>query len=415
MRNAIVSVKADVEASVKVFMIAVVMVVSLLFPGAGGYVSGAMASSNPSDEMGGLISDIGRSRANPGIICPACRQVDREAYELCPLCLAEFSKLASGERTEVEYINFTDKNQDKALKQLTRYSRLMERSLEIRKALLSGKTSDNAKADGQKLLELLKIYGELDWYSREIELLDEIEVSHVELFDSNLKTLRTERIFHWGRVLATRGSHEEALVKYQTAAMQGMRGDELSFWMARSLIETGDYDRAIGLLAQVKGPLASSAAYMSKKAKGYQKWGMESFDHYEKGYLLYEAGNFVQSAESFGKALEKRPDFSDAASWKSRALAKQNRIRTVPESKPKQKQKTGARVRLKSKTASKLQSGQDASLKIRAAKKPVKVEGTNNTGRAEANVKAKSKAVAPVVHDQKTAIDDDDGGLFSGY
>ncbi|MGQ9474209.1 MAG: tetratricopeptide repeat protein, partial [Candidatus Caldatribacteriaceae bacterium] len=113
----------------------------------------------------------------------------------------------------------------------------------------------------------------------------------------------------------------EGAEKYLKEAVRLNPGfKEAYYWLGRTLYERGKLEEAESVWEKILeiDPFNSQVRRFLDKTQQERRYGREAVRHFQKGYELYEDGNYESALEPFKKAILQNPAFSEAHEYLAR-------------------------------------------------------------------------------------------------
>lgn len=162
---------------------------------------------------------------------------------------------------------------------------------------------------------LAEIYNRTHWTIREVNSLNSfiqlVEENQLESKDIYKKA--SQAYFRLGYSFYSKGEREQAIEYFISSTKYDPDLLESHIYLVQIYYDMGEIGLSLDECEEVLriDPQNKEISWFIKKNEQSQKYGRKAYENYEKGYLSYKNGNFLEAVSYFESSILANPDFKE--------------------------------------------------------------------------------------------------------
>lgn len=163
---------------------------------------------------------------------------------------------------------------------------------------------------------LAEIYNRTKWTIREADSLNRfIELVEMQKLESHaIYEKASQAYFRLGYSFYAKKDYSTAIDYFNSSIKYNSNLLEPHLYLAQLYYDIGEMDLSIReseIVLRID-PQNKDIAWLLKKSEQSQKYGQDSYESYEKGYLAYKEGNYSEAIKNLEESIAYNPEFKDS-------------------------------------------------------------------------------------------------------
>ena len=162
---------------------------------------------------------------------------------------------------------------------------------------------------------LAEIYNRTHWTIREVNSLN----SFIQLVEDNqlgskdIYKKASQAYFRLGYAFYSKGEHEQAIEYFISSTEYDPDLLEPHLYLVQIYYDMGEIGLSLDECEEVLriDPQNKEISWFIKKNEQSQKYGREAYENYERGYLSYKEGSFIEAVSYFRSSILANSDFKE--------------------------------------------------------------------------------------------------------